>query len=570
MGTDERENRLERSDEIALALGLTMERETASGRPWCPPATATRLKRYLTGYAKELDGLSHQGVRLFYAMETAHPNGVAGFLYGALKQLTPDHFRSAFGNTGLGTSGAFDGNTLRLTEPGLAAASGKPFELSVKQMPLVAAYLDAAHNMLGFDPVHELVLPLWSGDGARASDVAAALRTALSNWMRPGLQKEHYLRQARVIAAFLQTRAITRPDGIDDETIIALWESQAKLIRADALDEKSSERPTEGFKTYQNAARLTLYYRQALQTAWNERNAQSDAVSIGSADNDDGRIVEIGVGDRQLQTAAGFDGDESGSDDSEWISPLVALREEPGSRVKWTKKQEDMTLLAGLIDSQTLQGNTHADSKALFQTTPPLMSHLRTIVRYSVLGPLQTKWSSGSGDRPAADAQNGYAGFISQLARLVDGFETVRLAAAHVLVCRQNTHGAALLSEIDPHAARTAFRLAGLGPSLDGDWREELAVYFEDSDDAFAKSTRAAYEAINRAGFRKQDRLDDDLMAGLEAGAPSLTALLGIVSALAAELETAGVVDRYDDDCARFVETFEMIYGRDNNVPATG
>ncbi|MGJ8547579.1 MAG: hypothetical protein ACSHWZ_19195 [Sulfitobacter sp.] len=561
---------MDRSEEIALALGLTLERETANGKPWCPPKTAQKLKRYLTGYAKELDGLSQQAARLYYAMEVAHPHGALGFLYGKIYQLTADAFKHAFDSVDLSAVGTFDGNVLTLTEPHMRASITRPFELTVMQMPLIGAYIDATHNMLGFDAVQTIFNPLRTFEPDGAKQAANQLRGELDRWLRPGLQKEHYLKQARIIGTFLQAKDITRPDGIDDEAIISLWENEAERGHS---TNGTKEGIVDGFKTYENTARLTLFYRQALQTAWNEHNARTNAISLSGADREDTNVVEIGVRDRQLDLASGADGDrlsflEAADSEYEWMSPLITLMQEPGCQIKWTKTKKELGLLAQLLESHSQSREDFAGSKALFRG-PPLPSFIRTIARYAVFGPFQNRWSDGFRNFAAPEApSDGYSAFEVQLNELTDKLRETRLATAYVLSCCQRTQGAAMLSEIDAGETRSLLQEMGLRPGDASGVFEKFASHIEASENALAVQARKAYGAVNREGFRKQDLQNQYILEALEAGAPHLTPLIDILETLVSNMQSVKVKNDYQNDCIRFITNFQKLYDKNETTPS--
>lgn len=550
-----------RSEEITLALGLTLEREAANGQLWCPPQIAGKLKRYLTNYAKELDGLSQQAVRLLYAMEFADGNGALGFMYGRLGKLTSANCRSAFEGVRLEEIGRFDGEILSLHEPHLAADSGRAFEISISQMPLIAAFIDAAHNMLGFDAVRSIMEPLWLPHPQTAKEVAKTLRADLIDWLRPGLAKEHYLKQARVMGLFLQACDISRPDDIGDEAILSLWEAETGKM-PDGMDVRSFERGSvDGFKTYENAARLVLIYREALRAAWAEREAETRTVSFGETGDEAGRIPEIGVYDREHDTVPGLPRDMiqlEALDD--WVSPLIHLQQAPADQVKWLDGKQSGFLARFIEDA--------AASSALFSIGRPDPMLALTIARYGVFAPFQRSWRAGfeSGNAPDTPIA-GYHACMEDWERIAETLRTVRLAAAYILTCRESMQGLVLFGEIDQ--ARTRELVLEVSPGLSDpqSMLQAFANRVETTDNSLVSCGRKAYARFNRAGFRKQDRFDNSMLMSLEAGASHITPLLILVEEIISRLKVTSILDSYDSDAARFVSGYRRLYGQGRAAP---
>jgi hypothetical protein len=59
------------AQDVADALGLTLEREDASGAPWCPPGDGMTLRRWVSDRSASLGTGIRRGVRLVRVMAIA-------------------------------------------------------------------------------------------------------------------------------------------------------------------------------------------------------------------------------------------------------------------------------------------------------------------------------------------------------------------------------------------------------------------------------------------------------------------------------------------------------------------
>jgi hypothetical protein len=308
--------------ELQQALAITTERPGPGGRQWCPPRTGEYLTRQMLTLGPALPGLAERAVRLARLLEPlGRREGYVGALY-RLPTQSPTAFADLLhrGQPRLAGLAAFDGRNLALTEAAMAPArpaggeweGGPAFALPLGVLPLVAGWLDMAHNMLGYATVAALLDPVTRpapGDcqpGA-AHATAEALRMAVDRWLRPRLDSQHAQRQATEIRRFLsrQERIRSGSGAVDDDSILAFWCEMAPQPKPSV----------DGFRTFPSVARLMLAYRRAARLA---------AIEATHPGYDHGEPED---------SRDPFDtADEALSHDS-FTSPLIALATEPAARV---------------------------------------------------------------------------------------------------------------------------------------------------------------------------------------------------------------------------------------------
>ena len=316
------------AQDVADALAMTLEREDASGAPWCPPRDAAELRQWVSDRSASLGTGIRRVTRLARLMAVADGRtDYIRFLYERVRSLRGPLFRQALERAavegrlpkGFATLTA---NGVHLREAALApqGAPQDAFEIDFVQMPRLAALLDIMHNALGFAVVADLLAPLLPKSGlpqSTADEVARALQAALNAWLSARLESQNHIQQAQRLRGFVGSRGPLVPDTVDDEVILAFW--------LDAAAATGSER-IEGFRLYSTAAAAMLRYRGALRDAMAERFLEQ-ALSRG------------------LEPA----NDSAMSDQTEWNSqswkpPLQALSEPPADRVKWLTAREQQVL----------------------------------------------------------------------------------------------------------------------------------------------------------------------------------------------------------------------------------
>ena len=252
------------AQDVADALAITLERQDASGAPWCPPRDGQRAaslgdrpqrgarRRHSPGRAP---GASHggRGRARLHAVSLRAADRLARATFsvraaGRSRRGTPPNPRCNAHR-----------HRLLLQEPALAPRAGarEQFEIDFAQMPRLAALLDFLHNALGFAAIADLLAPLCAAGRARrsADEVARSLHAALNAWLSERLESANHLRQAQRMRAFLASRGRVAPEAVDDEAILLFWTSVAEAADDDRI---------EGFRLYRSAACALLRYRQAL------------------------------------------------------------------------------------------------------------------------------------------------------------------------------------------------------------------------------------------------------------------------------------------------------------------
>src|SRR5262245_33654637 len=81
--------------EVAEMLALTLEREDASGAPWCPPRDGAALRRWVTDRSAQLGTGIRRAVRLVRLMALADGRDPVRCLYVRLGSLRTHLFRDA-------------------------------------------------------------------------------------------------------------------------------------------------------------------------------------------------------------------------------------------------------------------------------------------------------------------------------------------------------------------------------------------------------------------------------------------------------------------------------------------
>lgn len=534
--------------EVLDALATTVERETAGGALWCPAATGAWLRRAILTRDRSLPGLARRAVRLARAMEFAAPfGGYAAFLY-RLPTLRRDILSEALAQAA--RRGAFgsvlelDRSVLRFTEIAMSPPRGGAFELDLTVLPLVAAYLDALHNMLGFSTVAEILCPaLSTRPEATAEETGAALHAALIGWLRQRLAPEHHDRQCLALRRRLTARGIDRHDQVDDAAVLAVW-------LAEGVDETS----IDGFRMFRSAARLVLAYRRAMRLAEEERSSGSGALSLG----EDGDAGEISL--EEVESAVDF---------GRFRSPLAVLATPPCDRVKWLTAA-DTAVLAGFLDTmpETEASEGPPEEGSLFAGDPPDPRLSLTVLRTHVFGSEQARLSEklrrGQVPDTARQPEDDYTMVLAAMRQREDTLRVLILATAHVLIRNGRVQGIGLTVDLAPKAIKGLSRqLLEAGVPASG-LTSALAKAIDDSRDgevrALAGSMSAAYRSVNRAGFRPADTADADMIEALDLGAPWLPRLKEQIGRIVASLSRRDLGRDFQSDAETFAGAFDRLY----------
>src|ERR1700761_1097852 len=149
------------AQDVADALAMALEREDASGAPWCPPKDAVALRQWVTDRSASLGTGIRRAVRLARLMAVADGRtDYIRFLYERVSSLRSRLFRQIIERAAKEgrlpqAVATLTQNGVHLREAALAPQGGDKdaFEIDFAQMPRLAALLDFLHNALGFAEV---------------------------------------------------------------------------------------------------------------------------------------------------------------------------------------------------------------------------------------------------------------------------------------------------------------------------------------------------------------------------------------------------------------------------------
>lgn len=586
------------AQDVADALAMTLEREDGSGAPWCPPGDAVALRKWVTDRSASLGTGIRRAVRLARLMAAADGRAdYIRFLYERVRSLRARQFRQvlekAVAEGRLPKSIAtLTENSAHLHEAALVS-QGAPqggFEIDFVQMPRLAALLDIMHNALGFTAVADLLAPLLPKAGApksSADEVARALQAALNAWLSERLESNNHVLQAQQLRGFIASRGRLVPETVDDESILSFWIKAAEATETERI---------EGFRLYRTVAAAMLRYRQSLRDAIAERYL-ADALGRGFEPGNESFVNE------QVDAKG-----------EPWRSPLRLLCKPPANEVKWLTAREQhglLNYLGGVADGTDDAGDEESNSvgqaadagwnDGLAAGERFNLSHWLTLLRADVFGAMQA--SIVGRLRKRADASTA----IAQVMAAPDGADYV--AAARVYAdLRAQLHVeslAALALLMEGGAVEAAILLRGLGgdavlAGIVGTARHHpLRVVDEEDKDQDAREDEgldaadgllqtiaprlkaviadpstiedgagrkllveavAARRKVSRAGFRREDSANPQMVIALRAGGAvvldvieELDRLVGTLSARAAGADLAG-------DTARFTAAFRSIY----------
>jgi hypothetical protein len=586
------------AQDVADALAMTLEREDMAGAPWCPPGDAVALRKWVTDRSASLGTGIRRAVRLARLMALADARtDYIRFLYERVGSLRARLFRQVLERAA--AEGRLPKSVATLSESGVhlheaallpQGASQEFFEIDFVQMPRLAALLDIMHNALGFVAVADLLAPLLTKAGApksSADEVARALQAALNAWLSERLESNNHILQAQQIRGFIGSRGRLSPETVDDEAILSFWIKAAEATEAERI---------EGFRLYRTVATAMLRYRAALRDAMAERQIE-DALGRGS------ELANDNVVNEQLDPRG-----------EPWRSPLRTLCRPPASEVKWLTAKEQHRLLNYLggaadeaVDANDEAPVGDADAAAwndgLGGEERFSLAHWLTLLRADVFGAMQA--SIVGKLRKRADA-------ATAIAQATEGSEAADYATAarvyadlHAQLHVESLAALALLMESG--AAEAAILLRALGgdavlsgmvgpmrrrPVLVGDDDDEDGVEDENENEAEQAADNlvkvitprlaaaiadpatvaegpgrallleaiAARRKVSRAGFRREDRADPQMLLALRSGAAAvldvmqdLDRLTGTLTAKASGADLVG-------DTARFLAAFRTIY----------
>jgi hypothetical protein len=593
------------AQDVADALAMTLEREDVSGAPWCPPADAVALRKWVTDRSASLGTGIRRAVRLARLMAVADGRAdYIGFLYERVGALRARLFRGVLERAA--AEGRLPTSIATLTENGVhlreaaLAPQGAPqdaFEIDFVQMPRLAALLDILHNALGFTVVADLLAPLLPKIGApksSADEVARALQAALNAWLSERLESNNHILQAQQIRGFIAGRGRLAPETVDDETILLFWIKAAEASETVGI---------EGFRLYRTVAAAMLRYRQALRDAMVERHLEQ-ALGRGLEPANDGAIKE------QVDSR----GEPFDSSGEPWRSPLRMLTKPPASQVKWLTAKEQHVLLNYLGGPADGANDTDHESPNLAEASDDAawhgglagderfsLSHWLTLLRADVFGGVQA--SIVGQLRKRADARtaiaktmetldaSAYAAAASVYADLRAQLHVESLAAlallmeagaAEAVILLRGLGGDAAVAEIVGLARRQPMLVsddddedAGQEENETGDTADNLrqmiaprlmaaiadpTTVAEGAGRTLLVEAMTARRKVSRAGFRREDRADPGMATALRSGAAAvfdvideLDRLVGTLLAKADGADLAG-------DTARFMATFRTIY----------
>jgi hypothetical protein len=584
--------------DVADALAMTLEREDASGAPWCPPGDAVALRKWVTDRSASLGTGIRRAMRLARLMAVADGRAdYIRFLYERVGPLRARLFRQVLERAV--AEGRLPKSIATLTENGVQlreaalAPQGAPqdaFEIDFVQMPRLAALLDIMHNALGFTVVADVLAPLLPKVGApksSADEVARALQAALNAWLSERLESNNHILQAQQIRGFVAGRGRLAPETVDDETILLFWIKAAEASETERI---------EGFRLYRTVAAAMLRYRQALRDAMAERHLEA-ALGRGLEPANDSFINE-----------------QVDSRGEPWRSPLRMLYKPPASRVKWLTAREQHVLLnylggpagdANDIDNESPNPAEGSDDGAwndgLAGEERFSLSHWLTLLRAdvfgtvqaSIVGRLRKRADAGMAIAQAMETLNAaaYAAAAGVYADLRAQLHVESLAAlallmeagaAEAVILIRGLGGDAAVAEIVGPARRRPVLVSDEDDVDSAEQENDAAEAAADLRQIIAPRLMAAaadpttlpegpgrtllVEAVtarrkvSRAGFRREDRADPQMAVALRTGAmvvfdviDELDRLVGVLSAKAAGTDVAS-------DTARFVATFRNIY----------
>lgn len=449
-------------EELRFVLSA-LDTITATGAPRYDLRVRERLIRALARRNVELPGLARQAIRLAVALQSttgkAFGDDWLNILHGSLPLMRTSRFRTFFESTQSATVIATgDPNIYELKGPGLDALDGGPFSLDLKRASMLGGYLDLVCWILGFEEIKRLVTRAMAEGDAEAP--ANELHSAVLAWLGKVLPPEHRDRQNAVIRGFLESypekvngRPIKSYLDVDDEVILSFWEDVAS--KPDIID---------GFRSWQNAVRLVVAFRAALNEAAVSIALHGESREL--TDNTDVTAPTFGV----------------------WVSPLAALAEGEGTppAVKWFSSKDGRNLLETFLTDRkppeeeetedTLPRNAFADKR-------PDTMLVRTWLRYIAFGPRQRSRANGG------EAQTeGYEKTQLQLTGVIEDLESTYHAAIWALLNEAPAVGLTRLARTNSELVICSFAdVHGIDSDRARKILEEFSAIEEDDPDSFRR-----------------------------------------------------------------------------------
>lgn len=555
-------------------LALTLEREDASGAPWCPPRDAAALRRWVSDRSAQFGTGIRRAVRLVRLMALADGRDPVRFLYARLTSLRAHLFRHALESAAAQgrlpkAVAVLSHNGVLLREPALSAEGGEAFEIDFAQMPRLAALVDFLHNALGFCAVADLVAPLLQSPApaGTANEVARKLHAAVNAWLGERLASGNHIRQAQHIRGFLAGRSAFAPEAIDDETILMFWIATATEPADEAVD---------GFRLFRSATAAMLRYRQALRDAVVERRLES-ALREGLPPEDQDQI------------------DHPRDIDEPWQSPIAELARGSASRIKWlTRKEQELLLnyLGGALDvdedkddeesASGWEGGLAGDERfdLAFRLTL-LRADVFGAAQASIVARLRKRAPAGEAISLVVDAVDDQA-YTTCTASYDEVRAQLRLECLAALAMLMEAGSAEAVILLDHFAGRAAVMAVlgsltgsggseteGIGAAARAQIASALRRAIADPEQlpgeagSLLRQAQAAARRVSRAGFRREDRAEATMLEGLACGAPAAVAIMGELDRLAAALSAEAFAHDLPGDRTRFVTALRRIYAGD-------
>lgn len=563
------------ASELRDALALTAERETETGRLWCPPRVSKAIRTAIIDRTEALGDLIWQVVPFARLAALCSKHGYVEFIYGMVQSLRSEAFRASL--TNLKSSGSFERGLVVIEATGVAILDVKPsagtrYEISYAQMPKLAAFLDVLHNSIGFAEVDTLLGPMTRrATPPPIGEIARPLRNRFNEWLAPRLESNHRRSQAKILHAFLAARSALVADKIDDATVLDFWQDRAAHWhrRCKEVPAAIDQAQKEGFRTFESVVDAILAYRDALDDVLTEHRL-ANGFEVNS-------------------TASSFLEQLSAQEETTnnvWINPIAALSRSPANAIKWLT-QKEMQQLAHFL-GKSGAGDEAADSRVeptesglrstgdtLERDRPFSIALARTLLRLDVFAPVQTAVTKSRDKRSPEErlaralslVPSSYEAAVTVYSDVAGQLRVELLAALHILALAADPIAFLIVDHLGgPDAARTiagapveneARRLHEVAQRLASVFSGEAVV--SDAVQALADAARGARNRVARQGF-EQSNSGADRLEGLRTSVPHAIILHQLLDRLSVQLSTAVAGYDIDSDRAQFTDTFMKLY----------
>lgn len=574
------------SQHFTEAVLTTTQREV-KGDLWCSPEHGATLRKWVVTRGARLGGGLRQATRLIRLMKRLdNRNDYAHFLYNTLPLLRTRFFEqeieAAFARGRLSgfaiplTRLTGDKKSEVLTRKGIIfcepemSSNEKQFDLIFSQMPLVAALLDILHNALGYGVVEDIVQGILNEPpSCHANDAARRLQSAFNAWLTQCQgSNNHHFEQARAIRTFLAERQSLKANQVNDGTLFDLWASRPNA---------------DGFKKYPSAARLGIRYMQALSAA-----ADEIAINQASASGQDAAVMlDHFVAERfdlNAPPSANPSLTSSLEPAKEWVSPLHSLTTFPANRIKWMFKSDLDRIEYAISASETPDGVSENDNmeggleggnvkRKSSRKRVPLFGDERfdvrfthTLLRCMCFGDYQNETIQRMRDskiknevKTSGNEFNKINGFYKKMCAEID---TVTGASAYILINNKVMLGLAILRMFLEDDYIQFVQRTTQSRAL-GDVLASVRLSLQEGQDPAAKKTLAAFNKINRLGFRKEDLGSGDIVEGIRAGSLVLHALKDEVERIHLRMDEFSSESVFLEDQEAFGRVFQEMYESD-------